>query len=70
MPQLDIANSGLGSFAGKPMKWAGICCSVLPNGVALAKREERGPLYYRQLGPSGLEQKLTDRLDDKTYYTT
>lgn len=65
---LDVASSGLGSFAGRPMKYAGICCSVLPNGTALGKRNENFPLPKGQLDPSGLEQKLTNRFDDTTYY--
>jgi hypothetical protein len=69
MPQLDVANSGLGSYAGRPTKFSGICCSVLPNGTALGKRQENFPLPVGQLGPSGLEQQLTNRFDDYTYYT-
>lgn len=66
---LDVAASGLGSFAGKPMKFAGICCSVMPNGTALGKREENFPVVTGQMNPSGLEQKYTNRFDDPTYYT-
>lgn len=65
---LDVCNSGLGSYAGLPMKFAGMCMSVLPNGTALGKRGENFPIPSAQLSPSGLEQKLTNRFDDITYY--
>ena len=64
---LDVASSGLGSYAGRAVR-LGITCSALPTGP-LAKKDET---FWRKndISASGLEQKLTDRFDDKTYYTS
>lgn len=51
--QNDIANSGLGSFAGKPMINGSITCSLMPTGAQLGKMYERNA-FPPVLDPSGL----------------
>lgn len=65
--QNDVANSGLGSYAGKHIRFAGITCSVLPRGNALGKLEETDN-PQTPMTPSGLNVRYTNRFDDPTYY--
>ncbi len=64
---LDVASSGLGSFAGKHAKTAGMTFSAMPNGTCLAKKEESF-WVPPAISASGWEQRLTNRFDDPTYY--
>jgi len=56
--QDDVANSGLGSFAGKPMIHGSITCSLMPNGIQMGKMYERNPFPATAMDPSGLNVKF------------
>ena len=64
--QNDVANSGI--LPGRPVQFAGISVSVLPNGQALGSRQEN-KWTGNPISASGLNIKLGTRFDDISYYS-
>lgn len=65
--QNDVCNSGIKQ--GSPQVYAGVTCSVLPTGKAMAQRGQSMwvPSY---VSASGLNQRYANRFDDPTFYSS
>ena len=62
-----MSDTAVKIIAANPIKFANVVCSALPTGVSSKYNETNDDNLA--MTPSGLNSKLDNRFDDRTYYS-